>query len=93
MSTVGIIPKVLVPVIGIGIVGDPLPYPELHMSLKEIEIIMRIQAVVVPQSLIVHVLVCEGETRIRVIVFLLPFFMPVSLTVQPKDKTSRVIRN
>ncbi len=97
MRTVCIVPKVPVLVIRIGIIGHSLTDPKLYVSLKKVKIVMGIQPKVLAQGTIVHILIDERKTCIRIIVLLLPVLMAKRFLVkrqyQPRGMCINQMRN
>ncbi len=90
MATVGVVSEILSTVIGVRIVGNPLPNTKLKVPFPEIEIIMQVKAEVIAQSTGSHILVNKGDPLIGVAVSLLPGLCTKRLSVEPQDKPGRV---
>ena len=93
MGTIGVIPKIIVLIKGIGVIGHPLSQSKLKVSFKEIKIVMGIKSIILPQCTIVHILINERKTSIGVIVQLLPFLVTIGFPIISQDKSTRMIGN
>tara|TARA_R110002049_G_scaffold78973_1_gene201525 strand:+ start:21544 stop:21954 length:411 start_codon:yes stop_codon:yes gene_type:complete len=93
MGTIGVIPKIILLIKGIGIIGYTLSQPKLKVSFKKIEIVMGVKSKILPQSTVVHILINERKTGIGVIVQLLPFLVTICFPIISQDKSTRVIGN
>ncbi len=93
MGAIGIVPEIIVFVVGVGIVGYALSYPKLHQPPKEVKVIMGINTIIIPQGAIIHVLIDERCPDIGIIEFFLPSFIPIRFSVIAQYNSGRMVRN
>lgn len=90
MASIGIIAEIFTGIIGVGVIGNSLPYPELQVALQEIKIIMDVNPNILAQGCIAHILVNQGNTRIGVVKKGLPAFFPEGPFVKAEYKSGRM---
>ena len=93
MASVGIVPKVFIFVIRIGIIGQTLGHTQLQASLEKIKIVVPIQPKVVPKGRIIGILIHKREARIWISKISFPFFVSIGFSTDTQNDAPRVIGN
>ena len=61
MASVGIVPKILISVVWVGIVRNPLTYSQLQISFEKIEVVMGVHPKMFSKGWVVHILIDERK--------------------------------